>query len=387
MFFKHIYFLNLFIVICLILLMNCCRSDSNLSNKGVYPEEVGKYQFLRYSGGQEIISPEVVVKADNNWQILLECMRGTTYKKLEEKGVNFTDSQLMLLKAMRFLNYKEDLNNNSKIKTTLSILGKKQKQMLIEEVRELTEKLEPKLSKNIKKLKQILMNRGHKDHIFSIFFSGVIDGVVWFPFRAQGYVSEFSLTKERPLFDGIYWAYYPKRDFRCGSNIAMGENIFVILNWSDGPMEKIQRVFNWENLHSIHKQLVQVGRIIKEETKEKLRPYGVVDNKGELTVPVIEMKMNDPVFPVLQSIAAKIVNFMGKNLDHNTLQSKYRFPDRETAFVVFYHEFMWEFMEYLDGKGIIKKPFAFKNPKKAEPEDIGKLFFVVKGAMPGYNVN
>jgi hypothetical protein len=43
---------------------------------------------------------------------------------------------------------------------------------------------------------------------------------------------------------------------------------------------------------------------------------------------------------------------------------------------------MWEFMEYLDEQGLVKKPFAFSYPEDAEPKHIGKLLFVVKGSIP-----
>jgi hypothetical protein len=214
-----------------------------------------------------------------------------------------------------------------------------------------------------------------------VLFSCVVDGLVWFPFRDQGLVSEFSLSQDKALFDGVYWAYYPRRDFRCGTNIALGEDVFVILNWSDGPKDKIQKIFNWKNLRSIHRQFVQSGRIIKEELKQQLMPYNIIDKNGKPTVPVIEMNTEDSVFMSCQSIATKIVHFIMNNLDLEKLQTKYELPDKESAFVVIYHEWMWEFMEYLVEREIIAKPLAFEQPEQAEPKDIGKLLFIVKGAI------
>jgi hypothetical protein len=39
---------------------------------------------------------------------------------------------------------------------------------------------------------------------------------------------------------------------------------------------------------------------------------------------------------------------------------------------------MWEYMDYLEERGIVKKPFAFSNPSEAEPKDVGALMFVIK---------
>jgi hypothetical protein len=363
----------------LLTMINCTRNQK-ITSVDDYPSDIDQYEFLRYSGGQEVISPDRVVNADNNWDILLACLGGKTWTELKKAGVNATESQLMLLNAMRFIDYKEELKSDT-MTTTLPILGRNKKQLLIREVREFAEQIEPELREDIQNLKKTLTGNGYEDCIFSVLFSCVVDGLVWFPFRAQGLVSEFTLSEQRPLFDGVYWSYYPKRDFRCGTNIALGENIFIIVNWSDGPQEKIQKVFNWKNLRSMHDQLVQSGRIVEEDLKQQLMPYRVIEQNGKPIVPVIEMKMDDPVFSVCQAMAAKIVRFMAGHLDLDRIRTEYGFPDKETAFVVVYHEWMWEFMEYLVEKGIVEKPEAFERPEEAEAGDIGKLLFIVKGSV------
>jgi len=310
----------------------------------------------------------------------LACLVGKTREELKEMEVTFTKSQLMLLYAMRFIDYIKD-SNTEKIITTMPILGSKEKRSLIKKVRKSTYEIEPELEEDIYALKKTLKKIGHEDHTFSILFSAVIDGIVWLPFRAQGFVTEFALTPQKPLYDGVYWAYYPKRDFRCGTNIALGDDVYVLLNWSDGPMEKIQKVFNWKNLRLIHDDYLKYGKIVNEELRHKLKLYKVIDAAGNLTVPIIEMKSNDPIFLTLQSMASKIVKLIGEKLDLESLKEEYGFWDKEKAFVVAYHEWMWEFMEYLNEQGIVKKPLAFSNPKEAEPKDIGDLLFLVKGSI------
>jgi len=354
---------------------NCTEGKANAFKEG-YAPDIEEYEFLRFSGGQERVSPDLVVRADNNWEILLACLERKTKKELKGMSIEFSESQLMLLRAMRFIDYDEET-----IKTTMPILGAREKQKLIPYLRQLAQDIEPALKEDIHQLKEVLNGQGYSDHVFSVLFSYVVDGVVWFPFRSQGLVKEFSLSEERPLFDGVYWAYCPKRDFRCGTNIAMGDNVFVCLNWSDGPQKKIQNVFYWENLYSMQKQLDEYGKIVDEDLISQLLPYGVVDEQGHMTVPVFEMKLDDSVFLACQSLAAKIVGFMNQNLDLEALQTEYGFSDKEAAFIVVYHEWMWEFMEYLVEKEIIDKPLAFKQPELAEKKDIGKLLFVIKGSM------
>lgn len=147
-----------------------------IRKKDNYPVDINKYEFLRYSGGQEVFSPKDIVKADNNWEILLACLGGKTKEELEEIGITFTKSQLMLLHAMGFIDYIKD-SNTEKIITTMPILGSKEKRSLIKKVRKLAYEIEPELKEDIYALKEALKKIGHEDHIFSILFSAVIDGI------------------------------------------------------------------------------------------------------------------------------------------------------------------------------------------------------------------
>ena len=367
-------------ICCLFLCLNNCNVEEKSKTSENHPSDFARYEFLRYSGGQEIFSPDKIVSSDNNWEILLSCLSGKTREELEDNGVLFTESQLMLLKAMGFLDIVEE-PDAEKLITTLPILGFSEKQSLIQKVKNLVYAMESELGDDIKRLKETLEKNGYEEHTFSILFSAVVDGIVWFPFRAQGFVKEFALDQSRPLFDGVYWAYYPKRDFRCGSNIAIGDDVFMILNWSDGPMKKIQEVFHWDNLYALREEFLKYGKVVDEDLRSELIPYGVLDNEGNFIVPLIEMDVNDQVFLICQSMAAKIVGSINQKLDLEKIQEEFGFAGREKAFVVTYHEWMWEFMEHLDEQGIVKKPLAFSDPEKAGPKDIGKLFFIVRGSI------
>ena len=194
-------------------------------------------------------------------------------------------------------------------------------------------------------------------------------------------MKEFKLNQDRPLYDGVYWAYYPKRDFRCGTNIALGDDVYIVLNWSDGPMNKIQEVFHWDNLYILRDDFIKFGKVVNEKIKFELKSYGILDDRGNFKVPIIELKTDDQIFLICQSLATKIVGFIVQKLNLENIKREFGFHDTEKAFVVAYHEWMWEFMEYLDEQDIVKKPFAFSNPQEAEPKHIGKLLFIVKGSI------
>jgi hypothetical protein len=355
-----------------------CRGDPFEED---LPSDVEKYEFLEFSGGQAVFDPEDVIRADNNWKLLLACKEPRTRESLNRTGISCTESQIMLLQAMGFIDFdRKDVQLES-IKTTLTILGYAEKQAMILKVRKMASEFADEIEEDFCVLIDILKKTEHRERAFSIFFSFVVDGIVWFPFRGQAYVSEFELTLEKPLYDGIYWAYYPQREFRCGTNVALGNDLYVLLNWSDGAQEKIQKVFNWANLNQIHTDLLEQGRIVHAELRQALEPYGIVDAEGNLTVLTIEMKEDDPIFQISQILAMKAVQFIGEKMDRKELCKEFGFSDEETAFVVTYHEWMWELMMLLVEKDFVDIPLAFENPEKATPQDIGRLIFVVKGKI------
>jgi len=62
-----------FLIIGLLLTVNRCVDKQKIGSKQNYPSDISQYEFLRYSGGEEVISPDHVVRADNNREILLAC--------------------------------------------------------------------------------------------------------------------------------------------------------------------------------------------------------------------------------------------------------------------------------------------------------------------------
>jgi hypothetical protein len=370
--------LLLLIPIAILVFLFSCRGNPNEED---LPSDIEKYEFLEFSGGQAVFDPEDVVRADNNWELLLACKKPRTRENLNKMGISCTESQIMLLQAMGFIDIDDKDAQPESIQTTLSILGYTKKQALIQKVRKMAYEFAGEIEEDIHVLMDILKKTGHRERAFSIFFSFIVDGIAWFPFRSQAYVSEFELTLEKPLYDGIYWAYYPKREFRCGTNIALGNDLYVLLNWSDDAREKIQKVFNWTNLNQIHSDLLEQGRIVHAELRQALEPYGIVDAEGNLTVLTIEMNDDDPIFQNCQTLAAKVVQFIGAKMDLKELWEEFGFTNAETAFVVTYHEWMWELMMLLAEKGIVEIPFAFINQEEAEARDISRLIFVVKGKI------
>lgn len=127
-----------------------------------YPTDINRYEFLRYSGGQEILSVDAVIRADNNWEILLACLGGKTREELQAIGVEINESQLMLLSVMRFVEVKKEAGRE-KIVTIMPILGLNKKQALIQRVRSVTREVELVVRDDLSLLIKTLRDAGHED--------------------------------------------------------------------------------------------------------------------------------------------------------------------------------------------------------------------------------
>lgn len=56
---------------------------------------------------------------------------------------------------------------------------------------------------------------------------------------------------------------------------------------------------------------------------------------------------------------------MFKYFDLSSFTREYAFNSDEESLVIFYHELMWELLDYFEEEGIIKKPIAFSNPDES----------------------
>jgi hypothetical protein len=88
-----------------------------VTSENNYPKDYKIYDFCLF-GGVNLLSPSQVIKVDNNWEILLACISEKTKNELRSVCITFTESQLLLLQLMRFLDIKDE-----KLKTKMPILG------------------------------------------------------------------------------------------------------------------------------------------------------------------------------------------------------------------------------------------------------------------------
>ena len=360
------------ILLTLFVCINSCGQETE--DVEDYPADMDKYAFTFYGGGDNILAPQAVVRVDNNWEILLACLEGKTKSELQAAGIDFRDSQLMLLLAMQFL----ELRGN-RLKTTLPILGAKKMGALREEMRALAVKMDIELRPAIEALRTELNNTGRESSTYTILFCYALDSLPWDYFEEKDLVFPMQRSLEKPLWNGVYWAYYPERETRCGTNSLSDQGVTFKLNWSEEPIKKIFRYFNWNKLGALLEDYLENGRIVDEALRKNLAETGIFDSVGKLTIPIIIEREDNQLYSACREVADKTANLFLRNLDLERLKTEFDFNNDERAIVVSYHEWMWEYLDYLEKEGLVRRPFAFSNPEEAGPEDIGALLFVVDG--------
>lgn len=369
----RIYAEKFIVIIWFVLFFSIISLEQATSTIEDYPTDIKKYELLLMGTSSRIFSPRIVIKMDNNWEILLACLSEKTKDGLKEIGISFTDSQIMLLQAMRLLEVKGE-----KLKTTMPILGSVKMRSLRKKMGDLSLKIEPELRSDVDAFKTELKKIGREENMYTLLFSYTLDELAWKPLFEKSLIRSFGITSENPFWTGVFWACYPPREFICGTNKMDFQEASFLVNWSNVLLEKMLKGFYRASLKMLYKDYLEYGKIVNDDLRKELAPYKIFDSSGNLTVPIIEEKEDNQLYLKCKSMAMKAAQLFLDNVDVKSLIEEYEFYDEEKAVVVSYHEWMWEYMDYLEEKGLIKKPFAFSNPKEAGPKDIGALMFVVK---------
>ena len=336
-----------------------------------YPTDVTKWRFV-LNGSSKVVHPTNVVRADNNWEILLACMTGKTREDLEQAGIRHSESQLMLLRSMQLLEQEDKT-----LKTVMPIIGGDQMRTIRAAMKELAVNLAPDLQEDIDTLANELKRIGRESSMFTLLFSMSLDNVPFYYAKKKGIIKEEQLSTEKHLWGGQFHAFYPPRDLRCGTNSSGEKGVWICLNWAEGPWEKISKYFYWENMSALYNEYVKNGKVTSEDLKSRLAETGIFDADGNLTLPIISKKGNSLLHDTCETISEKAGNLFVNHIDLDGVMQKCGLQDKAIAMSVFYHEWEWEYMALLEERGIVKRPFAFTNPEEAGPKDIGALVFIV----------
>jgi hypothetical protein len=297
-----------------------------------------------------------------------------TGKTEKEITLNHNQSQLELLKNFRLLNYENEV-----WKANFPILGETQTLELRGKAKEVAAKLGSLVEENVVSLLTSLNDLNREKNAYTILFSYVLDELVWRRFSELGYMQERSITAENPFWSGVIWAVYPPRDFACGTNKISDKGISLNVNWTEKAIKNMYPfVSDWKNLLTMFDDYAKFGAVRNTDARKVFDKFNLYDYSGKFTVPIIFESKENALFERCSVISNGMGSGMFNFFDLNELTHKFGFSSNEEALVVFYHELMWEMLDYYEKNGVIKKPIAFSNPDETLPEDISDLVFIIR---------
>ena len=340
------------------------------------PVNFDSYDFLQFisSAGQ---SPQQIIKLDNNGDILLACIEGSTRDQLKASSVRFVESQIELLETWRLLDEKDGI-----LKTAFPILDARMSGRLRETTKAVVPALSRRLQPDVLKLVALLDKSGRKRNAYTILFSYILDGLVWDSFMERNLLEQRVITAEVPLWAGEVWAVYPPRAFSMGTNSVSDKGISLKVNWTERAIPKmIPFVADMKTFIAMFDDYVQKGRVEDAQARKVFAPFDLFDRTGRFTVPIINADSSDALYRLSEELAWQVADGVTTLLDLKALGKEFGFRDDKQALIIAYHELMWDLMDQLESERVVQKPIAMAAPDKAKQSDIADLVFIVRKAQ------
>ena len=290
---------------------------------------------------------------DNNWDILCAFVEPGPATKLDSLGIAYNKSQLRLLEVGDLLSF-----DNGIYSTSMPIFGKYETEAIRKQSKEFADSIFPAIEPEISRFITDLEKSGYSQQTYSLVFSYLLDTYIWDNERLASPTG----CEDHGSWSGAYWAMFDARN-----HVKVGTNGYgpVKQNWTDS----LGYWLNSNKLMSFANEVIKSGgnRIENQDVIDAIAGWGLVDENGDILIPIMHRNSNDDIDILCKSITNKLSNAI-KNYC-KTWYSAYNLSSERVGQIVFYHEVMWDLLEILEFKGLISMPPILKG------EEIGKQHF------------
>ena len=290
---------------------------------------------------------------DNNWDILCAFVEPGPATKLDSLGIAYNKSQLRLLEVGDLLSF-----DNGIYSTSMPIFGKYETEAIRKQSKEFADSIFPAIEPEISRFITDLEKSGYSQQTYSLVFSYLLDTYIWDNERLASPTG----CEDHGSWSGAYWAMFDARN-----HVKVGTNGYgpVEQNWTDS----LGYWLNSNKLMSFANEVIKSGgnRIENQDVIDAIAGWGLVDENGDILIPIMHQNSNDDIDILCKSITNKLSNAI-KNYC-KTWYSAYNLSSERVGQIVFYHEVMWDLLEILEFKGLISMPPILKG------EEVGKQHF------------
>ena len=239
-------------------------------------------------------------------------------------------------------------------------------------------KIGDELKDEVESFMKYCKSEGYSDNSYKIFFSIIMDNLVWDEFDD---VKIFNESREKlpesPSWSGLIYALYPKREVHCGTNSSRSKGVSLGYNWTKDSLDIISKVRNDSAVSDLFKDLQEYGEFKNEEAIKVCKSLKICDSNGNLKIPVIEEDKTDDLYSECKKLAEKIANQVEYKLDFEKIENEFGVKGKAETIIIVYHEIMWVLLDYLESEKIIKKPKIFADPENAKEKDVADVMFVI----------
>lgn len=316
-------------------------------------------------------APATILDLDDNGTLALRAENGIEEGEFRERtGAN--ESQIRLLEAWRLLERSGDT-----LRTAFPVLDVEETRALRSWTESLAESLADKIEPDALALHRELEASGRAGTAYAILFSYVLDGLTWDIWEEGGQIEEREVSLERPFWDGHVWAVTPERFDLVGTNKISDDRGALVVTWSHAAIPSmVPFVTDWPAVEALFEAFVD-DRQVGDRAREVFAPYGLFDDSGGLTIPVVDSRGSDPLHIRGQRIAETLAVAVPEALDLAFLRGRFGFRSESQALVVGYHELMWDVLDALVERGVVERPAVLDGRAAGRPE-VGALVFGVR---------
>ncbi len=316
------------------------------------PADLSKWDLICFCT-TSVNTPHFAVRADTNGQILYYAQNSATKAQIEQAiGKPVLTSQLALLQDWRLLHRSGEVYT-----TSIPVLGPEKIGQLREQMRNLASNIAPAIRPDVEQIASDLEHRNLSDHLYSVLFSYVLDGLTWDELRSDKAIPELQITDSHPFWDGTFWALYPRRTSPPGTNSSDSDGITILMTWTNPVVSQLNTL---QNSPSLMPALQRAARgdcqHLTIEDKAQNR-WDLSRPDGSCALPVIHENANDPIYVSGTRIAKRIADAVQSSDIQKLIGGGVTL---QQAHLIETHELMWEVLDALVQQGIVRQPSVLK---------------------------
>lgn len=316
------------------------------------PADLSKWDLICFCT-TSVNTPHFAVRADTNGQILYYAQSGATKAQIQQAiGQPVLTSQLVLLQDWRLLRRSGEVYT-----TSIPVLGPEKIGQLREQMRNLASNIAPAIRPDVEQIVSDLKQRNLSDHLYSVLFSYVLDGLTWNQLSEIKAVPEMQITASHPFWDGTFWALYPSRSAQPGTNSNDNGGITLLMTWTDPVESQLNTLQGTPSLMPVLQRAAHgdCQHLSIEDVAHNQWDLGRPD--GSCALPVIHENANDPVYVAGVRIAKQIASAVQASNFQTLIGGG---VTQQQAHLIEGHELMWEVLDALVEQGIVRQPSVLR---------------------------